>query len=117
VFRASVAKCLTVSTVLCAIVLAGCAGESAQRESKTGRVRVAATVDRQLEPRIRRTNPELLAPLPAPECDFTGAGANTVDADQFARLKLDYERGCYKDAEKLARDRLRLLQTLIHRSG
>jgi hypothetical protein len=33
-----------------------------------------------------------------------------VDPDQWARMKLDYERHCYQHAEQLVRDRLRLLQ-------
>jgi hypothetical protein len=33
-----------------------------------------------------------------------------VDPNEWARLKLDYERQCYQEAEKAARDRLRLLQ-------
>jgi hypothetical protein len=28
-------------------------------------------------------------------------------------LKIDYERQCYQDAEKIARDRLRLLQSSV----
>jgi hypothetical protein len=33
-----------------------------------------------------------------------------VDQDEWARLKIDYERQCYQAAEKIARDRLGLLQ-------
>jgi hypothetical protein len=34
-----------------------------------------------------------------------------VDPDQWSRLKLEYELKCYKEAEKIARARLRLLQS------
>jgi hypothetical protein len=33
-----------------------------------------------------------------------------VDPDEMARLKIEYERQCYKKAEKAARDRLARLQ-------
>ena len=115
VLSAPVAKRLILPAVLCTIALAGCAAQSTDRQSKAGRTHIATMVDRPTEPRMRRIDPALLAPLPAPDCDFTGADISTVDPDQWARLKLDYERRCYKDAEKIARDRLRLLQTSIDR--
>jgi hypothetical protein len=112
-----VAKRLILPAVLCAIALGGCAAESAHREAKGGRSHVVAAAERQAELRIRRANPELLAPLSAPDCDFTKANVSTVDPNQWERLKLDYERRCYKDAEQTARDRLRRLQTVINRGG
>jgi hypothetical protein len=33
-----------------------------------------------------------------------------VDPNEWARLKLEYERQCYQDAEKAARERLSQLQ-------
>jgi hypothetical protein len=33
-----------------------------------------------------------------------------VDPDEWARLKTEFERQCYQDAEKAARDRLNELQ-------
>jgi hypothetical protein len=36
-----------------------------------------------------------------------------VDPNEWARLKIDYERQCYQDAEKIARDRLGLLQLSV----
>jgi hypothetical protein len=43
---------------------------------------------------------------PAPDCEFKGSEPDTVDADQWARLKLDYERHCYEQAEEADRKRL-----------
>jgi hypothetical protein len=43
---------------------------------------------------------------PAPDCQFKGPEPETVDADQWARLKLDYERYCYEQAEEADRKRL-----------
>jgi len=51
----------------------------------------------------------LLALQPAPDCELAGPEPDTVDADQWALLKLNYERHCYKQAEMLIRRRLRLL--------
>lgn len=34
----------------------------------------------------------------------------TLDPDQWARLKLEYELKCYKEAERVARQRLQQLQ-------
>ena len=57
-----------------------------------------------------RPDHALLAPQPAPDCGFARANLKTLDPDQWTRLKLEYELKCYKDAEKTARNRLRLLQ-------
>jgi hypothetical protein len=37
-----------------------------------------------------------------------------VDATELARLKIEYERQCYKKVEKTARDRLSLLQQAVN---
>ena len=46
-----------------------------------------------------------------PDCEFDRSDLKTVDPNEWARLKVEYERQCYLDAEKAARDRLALLQT------
>jgi hypothetical protein len=46
---------------------------------------------------------------PPPDCEFKGSEPDTVDADQWARLKLDYERHCYEQAEETDRKRLQEL--------
>jgi hypothetical protein len=51
----------------------------------------------------------LVAAQSAPNCELAGPKSDTMDADLWARLKLDYERQCYKQAELLARKRLRHL--------
>ena len=52
----------------------------------------------------------LLTPSHAPDCGFGRADLKTVDPEQWARLKLEFERKCYQNAEKIARERLRRLQ-------
>jgi hypothetical protein len=57
----------------------------------------------------RRSFRALVAPRPAPDCELAGPEPQTMDADLWARLKLDYEQHCYKQAEMLARRQLRRL--------
>ena len=73
---------------------------------------IGASVAAPIAPHAQTCRPDtaLLAPQPAPDCGFTQANLKTLDPDQWARLKLEYELKCYKDAEKTARNRLRLLQ-------
>ncbi len=55
-------------------------------------------------------DPALLAPLPAPDCELKRSDLDTLDRDEWVRLKAEYERQCFKSAEKAARNRLALLQ-------
>ena len=73
---------------------------------------IGASVAAPIAPRAQTCRPDiaLLAPQPAPDCGFGRANLKTLDPDQWTRLKLEYELKCYKDAEKTARNRLRLLQ-------
>lgn len=123
--RQSIARrLLTVSVIMCAPLFAGCARNSPQHDASTGLhegkappIRSAARPRRNPEqyryvaPRIRRPDPALLSPQPAPDCEFKRSDIRTVDPDGWARLKAEYERQCYQDAEKAARERLALLQT------
>lgn len=123
-----VPKLLTVSVILSPLLFAGCARHpppreltSAEHESKAPLVRtpartpvraprVAETI-RYVQPTIRKPDPALLAPQAAPDCEFKRSDLKTVDPDEWARLKVEYERQCFRDAEKAARERLVLLQT------
>jgi len=51
----------------------------------------------------------LIARQPAPDCELAGPEPDTVDADLWARLKLEYQRYCYKQAEILIHRRLQQL--------
>ncbi len=57
-----------------------------------------------------RPDRALLVPPRAPDCGFGRSDLKTLDPDQWARLKVEYERKCYQNAEKAVRERLRLLQ-------
>jgi hypothetical protein len=112
----------TICVVLCSMSAAGCArnppqpeGSSTRHEIKATPVRAAARPRRYSEqsyakPLIRRPDAALLAPLPAADCEFNRPDVSAVDPNEWARLKLEYERQCYQDAEKAARERLSQLQ-------
>jgi hypothetical protein len=114
---------LTVSVVFLAMGAGGCARNPAQRELNPvqrelkvthvrapARARPHAEIPRHVELRARRPDPALLAAQPPPNCELKRADFKTVDPDEWARLKTEYERQCYQDAEKAARDRLSQLQ-------
>jgi Tfp pilus assembly protein PilP len=114
---------LTISAIACAMTVAVCACNPAQRDLNAVRhkVRAAAVLTparthedyeprRYAEFRIRRPDAPLLAPQSAPDCEFKGADVETVDPAELARLKLEYERQCYQNAEKAVHDRLSRLQ-------
>ena len=118
-------KLLTICVILCATSFAGCARNPAQREARPTltlhegkaspvrapvRTRRYSEPYRYAEPKIRRPDLALLSPQPAPDCEFKRSDLKTVDPDEWARLKVEYERQCYLDAEKTARERLVLLQ-------
>jgi hypothetical protein len=112
--RALASRLLMLCAISCAMALAGCANHSAQREVKADPAPAAAPAGAPAEVhsqlRIHRPSRALLTPQPAPDCELKASDLKTVDPDQWARLKLDYERQCYQAAEKMVRDRLRLLQ-------
>jgi hypothetical protein len=59
---------------------------------------------------VCRPDPALLIPPTAPDCAFGRLALKTLDPDRWARLKTEYERKCYQQAERDVRERLRLLQ-------
>ena len=104
-------RLVTLFVISCAMAVAGCARNPGPREVKAEPAPAPAATPAQGYPelRIRRPARALLVSQPAPDCEFRG-DRNTVDPNEFARLKLDYERQCYQRAEKVARARLRQLQ-------
>ena len=97
---ASVRRMLALYVALLALAVAGCSSNSLQQGS----------------PAHHTASPHLragaqVAIRPAPHCELAVPGFNTVDAELWARLKLDYERHCYQQAEILVRKRLQRLLT------
>jgi hypothetical protein len=118
-------KFLTFVVAACATALAACARDTAQHELEPvhhtaraapvcppARPRIYSEV-RRAEPRSRRPDPALLEPQLAPSCEFKRADIKAVDPDEWARLRSEYERQCYLDAERLARERLGQLQDAV----
>jgi hypothetical protein len=113
---------VTVCVGLCAMLAAGCTRNPPQPEFSSARqdveavpVRAAARTHRYAEqsyskPLIRRPDAALLTPQQEPDCEFNRSDVSVVDPNEWARLKLEYERQCYQDAEKTARARLSQLQ-------
>jgi hypothetical protein len=120
--RSSPPAFVAVCVVLCAMSAAGCARNPPEREVSSTRheikatpVRAAARPHRYSEqsyakPLIRRPDAALLAPQPPPDCELNRSNISAVDPNEWARLKIEYERQCYQDAEKAARERLSQLQ-------
>lgn len=108
--RAFASKLVTLCAISCAMAVAGCSSNSAQREVKADPAPAAAPAEVRSQLQIHRPKRALLVPQPAPDCELRASDLKTVDPDQWARLKLDYERQCYQQAEKMVRGRLRLLQ-------
>ena len=116
-----------------ALTLAGCARHAATRDLHPGRHTVAAPVidaRQRAEPhpgqiyrgqrqstarRVRWPEAALLSPQQGPDCEFRGTNTEAMDAGELARLKIEYERQCFQNAERAARDRLNSLQAAVRK--
>lgn len=125
-------RLLTISVAVLAMGLGGCARDPAhrdlnpvqrevkaapvQRKIKATPVRLPSSAPPRAETfqhpalRVRPPDAALLVPQPAPNCDLGKPDLRAVDPDEWSRLKAEYERQCYQDAEKAARERLSQLQ-------
>lgn len=83
--------------MLIAMALTGCAQQQGQHETQAS---------------AARQQPAYCEPSPAPDCEFRGSKARTVDSAEFDRLKGAYERRCIRRAEKIERERMRELQAV-----
>jgi hypothetical protein len=88
--------------ILCVLVAAGCSTSAA-----------APPASQPNAQRIRMVW-ALLSPQSPPDCEYRAPDdAATLDPEVLARLKLEYERHCYRQAETKARSRLRQLQVMV----
>ena len=62
-------------------------------------------------------DPALFSPQPEPDCEFKTSEPKTDASGKVPpeeeRMKLDYERQCYRHAEMIVRNRLELLQNSV----
>jgi len=118
---------LAVSAASLVLTVAACSSNSTQNKSASTQISTqqrlierapiqiqspsyrAASARQRPQRQSHRANRTIIAHQPAPDCEFKGPEPDTVDAEQWARLKLDYERHCYQQAEMLARKRLEQL--------
>jgi len=91
--------------ILGAVLLSACA-----QSSPPDPINSAQAAIPQGDARTCRPDPALLAPQSEPDCVFRRAELKTMDPEQWARLKIEYERQCYQRAERTVRDRLNRLQ-------
>jgi hypothetical protein len=123
--RATVSKLLNLCAISFALAVAGCARDSGSRDiaASPPQVKTASAPSvpparrhserHYLQARIRKLDPALLAPQPAPNCEYKRSDLKTVDPEEWARLKTEYELQCYRETEKATRTRLGLLQSSI----
>jgi len=104
-FRAAIRSATVLAAIASAIALAGCAASSSPAPANADPAESA-------EARACLPDPALLGPQPAPDCEFGRLHRKTLDAEQWSRLKLEFERNCYRNAEKAARETLRKLQAV-----
>jgi len=105
----AVARSLLALSALSLAAIAGCStvGKSVSaldeliQEKSVGSV--PAHPQRQAHPSTRA----LVVHRLAPDCELAGLEVDTIDADLWSRLKLDYERHCRTQADRLVPGRLR----------
>jgi hypothetical protein len=91
------------------LALCACGPHSTELEPRHDGVQMSAVPEHPASQMCRADNALLLPPR-APDCAFGRSELKTLDPDQWARLKVEYERKCYQNAEKSVREKLRLLQ-------
>jgi hypothetical protein len=91
------------------LALCACAPGSTELQSRRDAALTLAAPEHP-EPQMCQPDHALLVPVHAPDCGFGRSDLKTLDPDEWARLKVEYERKCYQSAEKTVREKLRLLQ-------
>ena len=90
--------------------LAGCAPAPGPEAAQAA---IAPTPAETEKPQICQPDSALLVPQGPPDCVFGRPDLKTLDPEQWARLKVEYERQCYQRAERSVRERLRQLQVAM----
>jgi hypothetical protein len=90
--------------------LVGCAPSPGPEAAQAA---IAPPVAEEQKTQICQPDSALLVPQRAPDCVFGRPDLKTLDPEQWARLKVEYERQCYQRAERTVRERLRQLQAAM----
>jgi hypothetical protein len=93
------------ASAICAVAVGSCAPPATSYSP----VRYVRTASRDPIPLPERA---LLERQAEPDCAFRGPLSNPVTAEE-ARMKLDYESQCYRQAEFIVRERLQRLQDSV----
>jgi hypothetical protein len=128
-------RSVTLSAIAFVFLLSGCASYPTQRISdasfrpmpvptqalqfaSTAAPRASSELHLASASRLSRRERALLVPRPAPDCAIIESKRpEPVDAVEWERTKLDYERSCYRRAEAETRDRLRRLQKVVRQTA
>ena len=122
------------AAIVCALLLGGCATQELKVDDVYGGYYPANSADSVASKRVAKVKPKaappdraLLETPPEPDCGVQKSpgrpqtasaatqsipdSAGDPNADLALRIKLEYERECYRQAEARTRDRLKQLQT------
>jgi hypothetical protein len=89
---------------------AGCAPTPGPEAAQAA---IASTPAETQKPQVCQPDSALLVSQRAPDCVFGRPDLKTLDPEQWARLKVEYERQCYQRAERAVREQLRQLQAAM----
>jgi len=95
--------------IVCTLAIAGCAGNAPQPDSRSEPNR-SGIVSPRSDAQMCHIDRALLVPARAPDCGFGRSDLKTLDPEQWAHLKIEFEKKCYQHAEKMIRERFRQLQ-------
>ncbi len=112
------------AVVVCALALTGCVPAYSHHTERLSDGPVAASKRQVAKKAVPLPSQALLAPQATPDCEGKGQGQQLASTDASAvvaprpetnadlalRIKLEYERECYRQAEARVRQQLRKLQ-------
>ena len=112
------------AVVVCALALTGCVPAYSHHTERLSDGPVAASKRQVAKKAVPLPSQALLAPQATPDCEGKGQGQQLASTDASAvvaprpetnadlalRIKLEYERECYRQAEARVREQLRKLQ-------
>jgi hypothetical protein len=108
-----IARRLVLALFLASPLLGALVGCAPSPGPEAAQAAIAPTPAEAQKPQICQPDSALLVPQRAPDCVFGRPDLKTLDPEQWARLKVEYERQCYQRAERVVRERLRQLQAAM----